>query len=77
MERKTEDDVVMRMWKMEVGGERKIGRPKLRWSDVIRKGIKEKGVKIEEETQYRTTWRLKSPRNVAQGIKLPTMLFSI
>ena len=44
VERKTEEDVVMRTWKMEVGGHRKIGRPKLRWSDVIRKHMKEKGV---------------------------------
>ena len=35
MERKTEEDVVMRTWKMEVGGHRKIGRLKLRWSDLI------------------------------------------
>ena len=32
---------------MEVGGHRKIGRPKLRWSDVIRKDMKEKQVRIE------------------------------
>ena len=37
--RKTEEDVVMRTWKMEVGGHRQIGRPKLVWSDVIRKYI--------------------------------------
>ena len=30
--RKTEEDVVMRTWKMEVGGHRQIGRPKLLWS---------------------------------------------
>ena len=40
--RKTEEDVVMRTWKMEVGGHRQIGRPKLLSSDVIRKFIKEK-----------------------------------
>ena len=28
VERKTEEDVVMRTWKMEVGGHRKIGRLK-------------------------------------------------
>ena len=39
--RKTEDDVVMRTWKMEVGGHQKIGRPKLKWSDVIRKHMKQ------------------------------------
>ena len=49
MERKTEEDIVMRTWKMEIGGHRKIGRPKLKWGDVIRKYMKEKGVKIEEE----------------------------
>ena len=38
VERKTEGDVVMSTWNMEVGGHRKIGGPKLRWSDVIRKG---------------------------------------
>ena len=59
MERKTEEDVVMRTWKMEVGGHRKIGRPKVRWSDVIRKDMKEKRVKIEE-AQDRRTWRLKT-----------------
>ncbi len=46
MDRKTEEDVAMRTCKMEVGGHRKIGRPKLRWSGVIRKDMKEKGVKI-------------------------------
>ena len=46
--RKTEEDVAMRTWKMEVGGHRKIGRPKLRWSDVVRKYMKGKQVKIEE-----------------------------
>ncbi len=59
MDRKTEEDVVMRTWKMEVGGHRKIGRPKLKWSDVIRKDMKEKQVKIEE-AQDRRTWRLKT-----------------
>ena len=37
MSRKIEKDVVMRTWKMEVGGHGKIGRPKLRWSDVTYK----------------------------------------
>ena len=59
VERKTEEDVVMRTWKMGVGEHQKIGRPKLRWSDVIRKDMKEKQVKIEE-AQDRRTWRLKT-----------------
>ena len=42
-----------------MGGHRKIGRPKLRWSDVVRNDIKEKGVKIEE-AEDRRTWRLKT-----------------
>ena len=37
MERKTEEDAVMRTWKTGVSGHRKIGRPKLGYSDVIRK----------------------------------------
>ena len=37
VERMVEEDVVMGTWKLEVDGHRKIGRPKLRWSDVIRK----------------------------------------
>ena len=57
--RKTEEDVVMRIRKMKVGGHRKIGRPKMRWSDVVRKGINEKQVKIEE-AQDRRMWRLKT-----------------
>ena len=32
---------------MDVGGHRKTARPKLRWSDDIRKDMPEKGVKIE------------------------------
>ena len=44
---------------MKVGGHRKLGRPKLRWSDVIRKDKKEKGAKIEEAQDWRT-WRLKA-----------------
>ena len=56
VEGNTEEDVVMRTWKIKVCGHRKIGRPKLRWSDVIRRGTKEKGVKIEE-AQERRTWR--------------------
>ena len=44
---------------MGVSGQRKIGRPKLRWSDVMRKDMKEKGVKIEE-AQDRRTQRMKT-----------------
>ena len=49
----------MRTWDIEVGGHRKIGRLKLRWSDVIRKDTMEKQVKIEE-AQDRRKWRLKT-----------------
>ena len=44
---------------MELAGYRKIRRPKLTWSDVIRKYMNEKQVKIEE-AQYRGMWRLKT-----------------
>ena len=54
VERKAEEDVVIRTWKIEVDGCRKIGRPKLRWSDVIRKYMKENQVKIEEAQDWRT-----------------------
>ena len=43
---------------MEVGGHRKIGQT-LRWSDAIRKCMKEKQVKLEE-AHDRITWRLKT-----------------
>ena len=59
VERKIEEYVLIRTWTMEVGGHRKIGRPKLRWSDVIRKGMKEKSLKLEE-AQYRRRWGLKT-----------------
>ena len=47
---------------MEVGGHghRKIGRPKLGWSDAIIKGMKEKGVGHKEGAQDRRTLRLKT-----------------
>ena len=35
--RRDEEYVVMRTWKMEVGGHRKMERPKPRWRDVIRR----------------------------------------
>ena len=41
-----------------MGGYGKTGRPKLRWTDVIKKDMKEKQVKIEEQDQR--TWRLKT-----------------
>ena len=44
---------------MEVGGHRKIGRPKLKWSDAIRTDPKKKQVKTEE-AQDRRTWILKT-----------------
>ena len=50
----------MRTWKMEVIRHRRIGRLKLRWSDVTRKDMKEKGVKVLEEAQDRRTLRLKT-----------------
>ena len=59
MERKTEEDAVMRTWTIEVGGYRKTGRPKLRWNDVFRKYLNEKGVK-KEEAQVRRPLRLET-----------------
>ena len=54
VDRKTgEDHVVMITWKIEVGGYRKIGIPKLRWSDVIRKYTKKKGGKAEDAQDRR------------------------
>ena len=44
---------------MEVGGHRTIGRPKLRCSDVMKKYLKEKQVKLEEAVDRRT-WRMKT-----------------
>ena len=37
----TEEDVENTTLQKEVGGHRNIGRPRLRWSDVLRKHIKE------------------------------------
>ena len=61
MEEKGEEDVVMITWKMEVRRHSNIGRPKRRWSDVIREDKKEKRVKIEE-THDRRPWRLTTRR---------------
>ena len=59
VERKTVDDVVMKTWNIEVCGHRNIGRPKQRWSDVIRNHMEEKGVQ-REEAHDRITWRLET-----------------
>ena len=59
MERITQEDVVMRTWKIEVNGHQKIGRPKLKRRDVIIKDTKKTGVKREESQDCRT-WRMKT-----------------
>ena len=48
---------------MEMGGHRNIGRPKQRWSDVIRKDMTEKQVKIEEAQDRGdcADWKLDAP----------------
>ena len=53
-----------------MGGHRRIGRQKLKWSDVIRKDMKEKRVKIEG-AQDRRTWRLKNSMRRLQIGKRP------
>ena len=52
MKRTTDEDVVIRTWKMEVSGHRKIGRLKLRWYDVVRKDMKKNGVQKEEAQEH-------------------------
>ena len=37
----------MRTWKMKASGQRKIGRPKLRWNYVIQKDMK--GTRVQRE----------------------------
>ena len=69
VERKTEEDVVMRTRKVEVGGHRKIERPTLRRSDVTREDTKEKGVKIKE-AQARRTLRLKTRPQIGKRLKM-------
>ena len=54
LERKTEENVLMRTWKMEVGEHRKIGRLKMRWSDVKGKYMKEKRITIQEAQDRKT-----------------------
>ena len=49
----------MRTWKMEVSGHRKIGRPKRRWSDVIRKYTKEQEYREKKhKTEEHGEWKL-------------------
>ena len=43
---------------MEMGGHRKIGRPKLRWSDVIRKDMT--SGETSKDRRSTGTWRLKT-----------------
>ena len=57
-ERETEEDVVMRTWKMKVIGHRKITRTKLMWTYITQKDMKETRVQ-REGAQDRKTWRMK------------------
>ena len=63
-ERSTEEDVVIRTWKMEMGGHRNKGRSKLRWSDVIRKCMKEKQRNKETDMITRALLRLVWPASL-------------
>ena len=50
VKRKTEEDVVMRRWKMEVRGHRRVRRPKLRWLGHVER-------KTEDHVAMRT-WKM-------------------
>ena len=78
VERKTETDVAMRRWTISVSGNRNMGIPKLRWRDVLRTDMDEKGAYREED---RRKWRVKTrcgdhkihkeigPRKVEENIR--------
>ena len=63
----------MRKGNMEVGTHRKIGRPKLAWSDVTGKYLKDKGVKLEEAQAW-IPRRVVSAYDVVNASYLPTTI---
>ena len=53
---------------MKVSGQRNVGRPKLRWRDVIQKGMTDVPVGVmSEEAQGHITWRMKLRKLYAQN----------
>ena len=51
---------------MEVGGPRKLGRPKLRWRGAILKDLKEKGVQTQDKIIEE--WKLDCQLQIEKGI---------
>lgn len=56
VERRSENYVGKRVWRLEVPGKRRVGRPKLRWRAKVTEDMKEKGWK-REEALNREKWK--------------------
>ena len=56
---KAEEDVIMRAWKIEVSGHRKIGRPNKTEVDQCYTKNTTKSEVQREEAQHQRTWRMR------------------
>ncbi|KAL1452545.1 hypothetical protein WDU94_006766 [Cyamophila willieti] len=54
--RRNDESLIKNVWKAEVTGTRRRGRPKLRWKDQIRKDMEKVNI-TEDVAQDRTIWR--------------------
>ena len=58
VKRREDAYVGRRVLEMELPGKRKVGRPKRRFMDAVKEGMKEVGV-TEEDVHDRSNWRRK------------------
>ncbi|KAL1454137.1 hypothetical protein WDU94_010418, partial [Cyamophila willieti] len=56
VERRDESYLGKKVEKLNIGGKRKVGRPKLRWRDKVEEDLREKGWK-RREALNRGLWR--------------------
>ena len=54
--RRDDEHVGKKVMDMHVVGQRRVGRPKLRWKDRLKEDLKEKGL-TENDTQDRRRWK--------------------
>jgi hypothetical protein len=57
VERMEQSKLTRRVRDTVIEGDKKRGRPKKTWNETVKEDLKKKGLRVEDDTQDRTTWR--------------------